>query len=191
MACQDLCRILQTFSLPVILFMLRPISSCFAGFPWPFVTLNRRSEPRKNANLCCFSIKSDGLTQKSPMQNFVHLSGMSTWPLWKCWPERTFMRRSQVIFTASNSWWEHLAAFDSMVLSAATVSRLPWGRDDAVSLSRLAWNITVPTFCYNNMLLFSHKSVLIFCKVKFPESKCYQCYLYLCLCSSATSLEGK
>ena len=28
------------------------------------------------------------------------------------------------------------------------------------------------------MLLFSHKSVLIFGKIKFTESKCFQCYLY-------------
>ena len=173
MACPDLCWILQTFSLPVILFMPRPITSCFAGFPWPFVTLKRRSEPRKNANLCCISINSDGLPQKSPMQNFVHLSGMSTWPLWKCWPEKTFRRRSQVIFTASNSWWGHLTAFANMVISAATGSRLPCGRDGAFSLSRLAWNVTVPTFCYNNMLLLSHKSILIFWKIKFAESKCY------------------
>ena len=44
--------------------MPRPITSCFAGFIWPFVTLKRMSEPRENASLCCFSINSDGLTQK-------------------------------------------------------------------------------------------------------------------------------
>ena len=42
-------------------------------------------------------------------------------------------------------------AFDKMVLSAATVSRLPWRCDVTISLSRIASNITVPNFCYNNM----------------------------------------
>ena len=147
MACPILCRILQTFSLPVILFMPRPITSCFAGFAWPFVTLKSRSEPRENASLCSFSVGSGGLTQRSPMQNFVHLSGMGTWPFWKCWDVRTFERGSQVIFIMWNNWWGDLAAFNNMVLSAAAaVSRLPWGRDGTMSLSRLASNITVPNF---------------------------------------------
>ena len=52
-------------------------------------------------------------------------------------------------------------AFDNMVLSAATVSRLPWRSDVTISLSRIASNITVPNFCYNNMF-YSVTNVLLF-----------------------------
>ena len=92
MACQKLCRILQTFSQPAKIFMSRPITSCFFGFTWSFVTLKRMFEPRGNASLCSFSVSSAGLTQRSPMQNCVHLSLMRTWPFWKCWDMRTFGR---------------------------------------------------------------------------------------------------
>ena len=57
-----------------------------------------------------------------------------------------------MIFTANNNWCGHLAAFDNMVLSAASVSRLPWGRYGTASLSILDSNITVPTFCYDSKL---------------------------------------
>ena len=57
-----------------------------------------------------------------------------------------------VLFTASNNWQRDLAAFDNMVLSSAAVSRLPWRRGGTIYLSRLASNITVPTFCYNNII---------------------------------------
>ena len=97
-----------------------------------------------------------------------------------------------VHFTASNNWRRDLAAFDNIVLSSSAVSRLRWRRDGTISLSRLASNITVYTFCYNNMFLFSHQSCLAFWKIKFVELKCHQCYLYLCLCiSSETFHEGK
>ena len=125
MARPNSCRILQSLSLPVIIFMPRPIDSCFANFTWPFVALKRRSEPRKNASLCSFSVGSVGLTQRSPMPNFVHLSGMETWPYWKCWDVKTFGSGSQAIFTVSNSCRGDLAAFNNMVLSSAAVSRLP------------------------------------------------------------------
>ena len=62
------------------------------------------SEPRENASLCSFLVNSNGLTQRSSMQNSVHLLAMGTWPFWKCWDERTFGRGSQVIFTAPNNW---------------------------------------------------------------------------------------
>ena len=152
MACPNLCRILQTFSLSVILFIPRPITSCFDGFTWLFVTLKRRSEPRENTNLCFFLDTLWWVDRKKSHANFVHLSGMTTWSFWKCWDERTFGVGAQVIFTANNNWWGHLAAFDNMVLSAASVSRLPWGRYGTASLSILGSNIAVPTFCYNNML---------------------------------------
>ena len=96
-----------------------------------------------------------------------------------------------VHITASNHWRRDLAAFDNMVLSSS-VSRLPWRRDGTISLPRLASNITVPSFGYNNMFLFRHQSCLVFWKIKFFESKCHQCYLKLCLCiSSETFLEEK
>ena len=81
-----------------------------------------------------------------------------------------------VLFTASNYWQRDLSAFDNMVLSAAAPSRLPWRRDSTISLPRLASNITVPTFSYNIMFLLSHKSVLLFWKIK---SRYHQCYLFL------------
>ena len=83
-----------------------------------------------------------------------------------------------VLSTASNYWRRCQTTFDNMVLSSAAESRLPRRRDGTISLSRLASDITAHIFSYNNMFLFSHKSVLVF--FKFVESKCHQCYLYLC-----------
>ena len=96
-----------------------------------------------------------------------------------------------VLFTASNNWRRDLAALDDMVLSSSSVSRLPWRRDGSISLPRLASNITVPTFCYNNMFLFSHQICLVFWKIRFFESKCHQCYLYLCLCISSETFHDE
>ena len=83
-----------------------------------------------------------------------------------------------VLSKASNYWRRDQAAFGNMMLSSSSESRLPWRRDGTISLSRLASDITAPIFSYNNMFWFSHKSVLVF--LNFVESKCHQCYLYLC-----------
>ena len=85
-----------------------------------------------------------------------------------------------VFFTASNYCRRDQAAFGNMVLSSAAESRLPWRRDRTIYLSRQASSITAPTFSYNNMFLFNHKSVLVFWKIKFIEPKYHQCYLYPC-----------
>ena len=53
---------------------------------------------------------------------------------------------------ASNNWQRNLIAFDNMVLSSAAVSRLPSRRGGTIYISRLASNITVPTFCSNNII---------------------------------------
>ena len=190
MACPNSCRILQTFSLPVILFMPRPIASCFAGFTWLFVTLKSRSGPRENASLCSSSVGSGGLTQRSPMQNFVHLSGMGSWPFWKCWDLKTFGSGSRVIFTVSNNCRGDLAAFNNMVLSSSAVSRLPQGRDGTISLSRLASNITVHIFCYYRAFLLITKVFLYFGKNSLLSKNVNIRYISLCR-SSETTHEGK
>ena len=93
-----------------------------------------------------------------------------------------------VLFTASNYWRRDLSAFDNMVLSAAAASRLPW-RDGTISLSRLASNITVPTFSYNNVFIQSQK-----CSCILENKVCWagiSSMLPICLCrSSEASLEG-
>ena len=85
-----------------------------------------------------------------------------------------------VLFTASNYCRRDQAAFDNMVLSSAAESRLPWRIDGTIYLSRLASNIRAPIFPIITCFYSITKSVLVFWKIKFIESKYHQCYLYPC-----------
>ena len=74
-----------------------------------------------------------------------------------------------------------LAAFSNTMLSAAAVSRLPWGRrDGTISLSRLASNITLPNFLYYKTLLFGHQVFLYPGKNSLFSRNVNVAYIFVC-----------